>query len=56
MLMYEMWEENVVLFLEEDEIKGVLLVLNWVYKEYKDEVVYVCSFGVEGMVLLYIIN
>ena len=56
MLTYETWEENVVSFSEEDETKGALSVLNWAYKEYKDEVVYACSFGVEGMVLLHIIN
>ena len=48
--------KNVVSFSEEDETKGALSVLNWAYKEYKDEVVYACSFGVEGMVLLHIIN
>lgn len=56
MLTYETWEENVVSFSEEDETKGALSVLNWAYEEYKDEIVYACSFGVEGMVLLHIIN
>ncbi len=36
--------------------KGALSVLNWAYEEYKDEIVYACSFGVEGMVLLHLIN
>ena len=56
MLTYETWEENVVSFSEEDETKGALSVLKWAYKEYKDEIVYACSFGVEGMVLLHLIN
>ncbi|PWN12765.1 phosphoadenylyl-sulfate reductase [Bacillus thuringiensis] len=56
MLTYETWEENVVSFSEEDETKGALSVLNWAYEEYKDEIVYACSLGVEGMVLLHLIN
>lgn len=56
MLTYETWEENDVLFSEEDETKGALSVLSWAYKEYKSEIVYACSFGVEGMVLLHLIN
>ena len=51
MLTYETWEENVVSFSEEDETKGALSILKWAYGEYKDEIVYACSFGVEGMVL-----
>ena len=49
-------EENVVSFSEEDETKGALSVLKWAYGEYKDEIVYACSFGVEGMVLSHLIN
>lgn len=56
MLTYETWEENDVSFSEEDETKGALSVLSWAYKEYENEIVYACSFGVEGMVLLHLIN
>ena len=56
MLTYETWKENSVSFSEEDETKGALSVLSWAYNEYKDEIVYACSFGVEGMVLLHLIN
>ncbi|KEK23683.1 phosphoadenylyl-sulfate reductase [Bacillus gaemokensis] len=56
MLTYETWKEDFVSFSEEDETKGALLVLEWAYKEYGDEIVYACSFGVEGMVLLHLIN
>ncbi len=56
MLTYETWEENDVSFSEEDETKGALSALSWAYKEYKSEIVYACSFGVEGMVLLHLIN
>ncbi|EOA3902861.1 phosphoadenylyl-sulfate reductase [Bacillus cytotoxicus] len=56
MLTYETWEEDSMSFSERDETKGALAVLEWAYKQYKDEIIYACSFGVEGMVLLHLIN
>ncbi|WIY62581.1 phosphoadenylyl-sulfate reductase [Bacillus arachidis] len=56
MLTYETWKEDFVSFSEEDETKGALQVLEWAYKHYEDDIVYACSFGVEGMVLLHLIN
>ncbi len=56
MLADETWEENDVSFSEEDETTGALSVLSWASKEYKSEIVYACSFGVEGRVLLHLIN
>ncbi|HDR4570565.1 phosphoadenylyl-sulfate reductase [Bacillus cytotoxicus] len=56
MLTYETWEEDSMSFSERDETKGALAVLEWAYKQYNDEIVYACSFGVEGMVLLHLIN
>lgn len=56
MLTYETWKDNSVSFQEDDETKGALQVLKWAYTQYKDEIVYACSFGVEGMVLLHLIN
>lgn len=39
-----------------DALKGSLSVLEWAYKSYKDdEIVYACSFGVEGIVLIDLI-
>lgn len=56
MLTYETWENDSVSFPEDDETKGALSVLRWAYDQYGEEVVYACSFGIEGMVLLHLIN
>ncbi len=41
---------------EEDETKGALNVLKWAYDHYEDdELVYACSFGIEGIVLIDLI-
>ncbi|MDM5187711.1 phosphoadenylyl-sulfate reductase [Bacillus sp. DX4.1] len=56
MLTYEAWKEDFISFSEEDETKGALQVLRWAYEQYGEEIVYACSFGVEGMVLLHLIN
>lgn len=56
MLTYETWKEDFVSFSEEDETKGALQVLLWAYQHYENEIIYACSFGVEGMVLLHLIN
>lgn len=55
MLMYDNWEELMIIFLEDDFYKGVLLVLKWVYGYYGNQFVYVCSFGIEGIVLIDLI-
>ena len=31
-------------------------ILKWAYHEYQDEIVYACSFGAEGIVLIDLIN
>ena len=56
MLTYETWKEDFVSFFEKDETKGALQVLEWAYKHYEKEIVYACSFGIEGMVLLILIS
>ncbi|WP_110927947.1 phosphoadenylyl-sulfate reductase [Bacillus massiliglaciei] len=38
-------------FPEESETKGALEVLEWANAHYQDELVYACSFGIEGIVL-----
>lgn len=39
----------------ENDTKGALEVLQWAYDHYKDEIVYACSFGIEGIVLIDLI-
>ncbi|NAZ09807.1 phosphoadenylyl-sulfate reductase [Agaribacter marinus] len=42
-------------FLPEDETKGASTILSWAYEQYGDSIVYACSFGAEGMVLIDLI-
>ncbi|MCP8968666.1 phosphoadenylyl-sulfate reductase [Ectobacillus ponti] len=56
MLTYETWAEATVPFDQEDGTKGALSVLRWAYEQYGEEVVYACSMGVEGMILLHLIS
>ncbi|PEZ05818.1 phosphoadenylyl-sulfate reductase [Bacillus sp. AFS018417] len=56
MLTYETWQDNFVSFQEDDETKGALAAVRWAYEHYEDDIVYACSFGIEGMVLLHVIN
>ncbi|WP_010531880.1 phosphoadenylyl-sulfate reductase [Lentibacillus jeotgali] len=39
-----------------DDTRGALEVLEWAYKSYGDSVVYACSFGAEGIVLIDLIS
>lgn len=55
-LTYETWIESKEDFLIDDESKGALSVLRWAYNEYDEELVYACSFGVEGMVMIDLIS
>lgn len=42
---------------EVDEVyKGALNTLKWAYDEYGDDIVYGCSFGIEGIVLIDLIS
>ncbi|GGH88498.1 phosphoadenosine phosphosulfate reductase [Pullulanibacillus pueri] len=38
-----------------DPTKGALEVLDWAYRNYQEDIVYACSFGVEGIVLIDLI-
>lgn len=38
-----------------DGVQGALNVLKWAYEEYGDNIVYACSFGIEGIVLIDLI-
>lgn len=42
-------------FSYEDETKGALEALKWAYSHYGDKLIYACSFGIEGIVLIDLI-
>ncbi|WP_242217150.1 phosphoadenylyl-sulfate reductase [Bacillus cereus group sp. BfR-BA-01380] len=56
MLTYETWKDHFVSFSEDDETRGALAAVRWAYEHYGQDIVYACSFGIEGMVLLHFIN
>ncbi|MBI0576887.1 phosphoadenylyl-sulfate reductase [Neobacillus cucumis] len=54
-LTYENWDENRLdTFL--DSQPDYFDVLKWAYQEYGNEIVYACSFGAEGIVLIDLIS
>lgn len=55
MLTFETWQEPARDFEVDDTYKGALNTLEWAYDTYGDEVVYACSFGIEGIVLIDLI-
>lgn len=55
MLTYDNWEEPTITFPEDDPYKGALSVLKWAYGHYGNQLVYACSFGIEGIVLIDLI-
>ncbi|WP_243290243.1 phosphoadenylyl-sulfate reductase [Bacillus sp. FJAT-47783] len=56
MLTYDRWELDTWTFDESTETKGALEVLDWAYSTYSSEdIVYACSFGIEGIVLIDLI-
>ncbi|MBO9128345.1 phosphoadenylyl-sulfate reductase [Bacillus sp. 165] len=56
MLTYTAWDQYSLSFEKDDETKGALSVLRWAYEHYGHEIVYACSFGIEGIVLLHFIQ
>lgn len=55
MLTYENWENH--LFDSQTETKGAIETLAWAYETYNsEEIVYACSFGIEGIVLIDLIH
>jgi phosphoadenosine phosphosulfate reductase len=55
LLTYENWdEEKIASFMNNKP--DFLDVLKWAYQEYKDDIVYSCSFGAEGIVLIDLIH
>lgn len=55
MLTYQTWNEEHVSELQ-SQFKDSFDVLKWAYREYGDEIVYACSFGAEGIVLIDLIS
>jgi phosphoadenosine phosphosulfate reductase len=56
-ITYKDWDGKQLDFSLDDPLKGSLSVLEWAYKSYKEgEIVYACSFGVEGIILIDLIN
>lgn len=56
MLTYATWQEPTIDFEQDETYKAALEVLRWSYKEYGEEIVYACSFGIEGIVLIDLIS
>lgn len=54
-LSYENWNDKKV-EAKLDHFKDYFDVLKWAFKEYGDEIVYACSFGAEGIVLIDLIS
>lgn len=56
-MRFENWnEKSIPNFSIDNETKGALEVLEWAYKTYGDDLVYACSFGVEGILLIDLIS
>jgi phosphoadenosine phosphosulfate reductase len=55
MLKYETWEKEEVAKIL-NERTDYFDILKWAYQEYNDEIVYACSFGAEGIVLIDLIH
>ncbi|ANB58279.1 adenylylsulfate reductase, thioredoxin dependent family protein [Anoxybacillus sp. B7M1] len=56
MLTYDTWNGEMPFFSIDNETKGALDVIRWAYEHYGEEVVYACSFGIEGIVLIDLIS
>ncbi|WP_153127150.1 phosphoadenylyl-sulfate reductase [Peribacillus tepidiphilus] len=56
MLTYKTWNNPTYEFEIDTTYKGALNVLEWAYQHYQDDVVYACSFGIEGIVLIDLIS
>lgn len=52
-ITYENWNDNIKVFENQPDY---LDVLKWAYDTYKDDIVYACSFGAEGIVLIDLIH
>lgn len=52
---YHTWDDNEVKHVEQ-ELKDYFSVIKWAYETYGEDVVYACSFGAEGVVLVDLIH
>jgi phosphoadenosine phosphosulfate reductase len=55
LLAYETWDEEKVAKIMNHQ-PDYVDILKWAYREYKDDIVYACSFGAEGIVLIDLIH
>jgi phosphoadenosine phosphosulfate reductase len=55
MLTHDRWDQKKIESFMDIQ-PDYLDVLKWAYREYKDEIVYACSFGAEGIVLIDLIS
>lgn len=55
MLTYNTWENPEISFEIDEQYKGALEVIKWSYEQYGKDIVYACSFGIEGIVLIDLI-
>ena len=55
MLMYDNWDEGKITSIMKS-LPDFLDVIKWAYREYDDDIVYACSFGAEGIVLIDLIS
>ena len=58
MVTFESWRETQALpeFPADSETKGASELLQWAFDEYGEKLVYACSFGIEGIVLIELIS
>jgi phosphoadenosine phosphosulfate reductase len=56
LLTYETWNDGPYDFDINNDTKGALDVLKWAYQTYGEELVYACSFGIEGSVLIDLVH
>ncbi|MFC4559826.1 phosphoadenylyl-sulfate reductase [Virgibacillus kekensis] len=54
MLTYKDWDEKVQTDLN-NQLKDFMHVIRWAFEEYQNKIIYACSFGAEGVVLLDLI-
>lgn len=55
-LTYTSWSTDNEDFEIDEQYKGALNVLKWAYDHYEDELIYACSFGIEGIVMIDLIS
>jgi len=57
LLRYENFDDfTPVDFPSDNDTKGALDALEWAYSHYKEELVYACSFGIEGIVMIDLLS